>query len=394
MNWSTIIASVVGLLSGLLSGGLTAYTQLNEAQEKYLIAKVDKFEKLFKSLGKPEEARFALLNLWQLYPDKEDEKIIVTVAIETDQSDLIEMIVESDQDLAQYKDILKAKVNKDTKENISELTANPAMQVLVRVAPDSAAKLMFETLDKIDSNVWNGFADNENVDVMTDLIRNSDAAAETIRKEFILRDEIPLLIDYMFYRAGKSSNFIERIAKAYEANKEITSAKPFLTLGRFHEEDTEGIVRQVQNFITVGLTGRTVDMYDIADAFSALRNGAFSGAIQRISDDKFEQALKAAILDSSQPDLIRQLSMEFSSQYFPRSALIAMAQVLQAPNGDNNANQLGKEFEEQLNNLINQAGSGSLNLPPLTHCMSISAAQCLNDRVAWKDWLIEQEAGG
>ena len=101
INWTTVISALLGLAGGALSGGFAAYTQLRTSQEQFSIERARMFQDLIEELQDEETARMALLNLWQLYPEERDQKIIVAAAIEIGQPDLVETIIGFEEDMLQ-----------------------------------------------------------------------------------------------------------------------------------------------------------------------------------------------------------------------------------------------------------------------------------------------------
>lgn len=385
MNWTTILAAVVGLIGGVISGGFTAYTQLSSAEQEFSISRAEKFKELFGDLHDESKSRIALLNLWQLYPDKRDQKIIVAAAVETGQSDLIETIVGFEDEILQYSGILQTKAMRAAEsERAEDFIKNPAMRILMRVDPPRAAEVLVDYINQDIRKFGDRYVANDIARELGRLARIDQAASDHIRKVSGSADDMPMLFDYILYSSGRPSGYVDRLKDGYTNADDMVLLNSFLLKSDFTDEDARPVVESVKGFVESGPNNPDVDLFDVADAIGGLKNQSLADAVRSEANSAFAGTIRDIIVNPEMLDPLRQKAMELAPRISLELAILAIAEVLRdASAGD----ALQSEIERQLVGIIaRNNGSGRSGLLP-DHCLDGDPQTCMLNSEGWSDWL-------
>jgi hypothetical protein len=381
LNWTTIISAVLGLLGGAVSGGIAAYVQLKTTQEQFSIERARMFKELITELRNEKTARMALLNLWQLYPDERDQKIIVAAAIESGQPDLVETIIGFEDELKQLAEILQAK---------AALGEGTALPTLMRIDPVRASEVMIGSISSDIRLKGDRYVAN-------DTIRNLKRLAET-NKEVVAKvqskakefPEVPLLLDYMLYDAGADSQFVERITAAYNERRQLELFNEFLGQANFKHEDAAKITASARRFVMEALNDSKSNQYDLIGAMVGLRNNTLQEQLDtRKSENlKFAEALHTAVGDPQKTDRVRQKALLLLRKISRRQTLGAMAQALCA---NSVGPHLKREIERMLDGgLIESLKADKIDFIGPKDCKGFLDKDSIDNVEAWKKWLEEQ----
>lgn len=387
MNWTTIIAAIVGLAGGVISGGLTAYTQLSSAEQEFSISRAEKFKELFEDLRHEDKSRIALLNLWQLYPDKRDQKIIVAAAVEVDQPDLIETIVSLEEEILQYSGILQTKVRAARIRSDQAFLDHPAMQILTRFDPPRAAELLIERIDR-DLRFRGGdrYLDNASARELRRLATLSPDVGGIISEFGKRHSSMPVLFEQILYASGKNSALIERLEQAFATGENVDLFNPIVLTGNFRDDDTKRVVEIVQDYIVRAQNGPVSSSADIAGSISGLKNSTFRATLRTHDRAEFRKALAGTIIDQRQLNSTRLNAMELAGLMSERFALTAIAQVITDESADDI---LRSDIASLLDGYRAADGRPGQDYPSLDFCGEAKSVDCLNNGEGWRAWLVE-----
>ena len=390
MNWTTVIAAIVGLIGGVISGGFTAYTQLSSAEQKFSIDRAEKFKELFDDLHDTDKSRIALLNLWQLYPDKRDQKIIVAAAVETGQSDLIETIVGFEEEIRQYAGILQIKAMRAAEnERAEDFIRNPALRILSRVDAPRAAEVLITYLRADIAKFGDRYLSNEIARELGRLARLDERVALKIRQTAETDDNLPKLFDYILYDSGRSSAFVDRLTNGYASNDNMASLNSFLLKSDFQPGDARPVTESVQRYVVTALDDTGADLFDIADAIGGLKNRSLADAVEGDPNQPFARMIHDVIINPNILDPVRQKAMELAPRITPELALLAIAGVLK----DGSAElALQSEIERQLVGIIARTESSGRTARLPDSCIGSDPQSCMLDSDGWTAWLASAES--
>ncbi len=384
------MAAVVGLIGGVISGGFTAYTQLSSAEQKFSIDRAEKFKELFDDLHNTDKSRIALLNLWQLYPDKRDQKIIVAAAVETGQSDLIETIVGFEEEIRQYAGILQIKAMRAAEnERAEDFIKNPAMRILSRVDAPRAAEVLITYLQTDIAKYGDRYLSNEIARELGRLARLDDRVASKVRESADSSGQLPRLFEYILYDSGRPSGFVDRLKTGYESGKNMQPLNSFLLKSEFLSDDAGPITESVQRYIAVALEDTGTDLFDIADAIGGLKNRSLADAVKGDPSHPFARQIHDVIVNPHLLDPVRQKAMELAPRIAPDLALFAIAGVLRDGSAEFS---LQSEIERQLVGIIARTESSGQSARLPDSCVGSDPQSCMLDSDGWSAWLASAES--
>lgn len=380
-SWTTVATALVGIAGGAASGGLAAYTQLSTSQEQFSIDRANMFKGLIEDLQNESTARMALLNLWQLYPEERDQKIIVAAAIEIGHPDLVETIVGFDEELRQVSDILHAKALSGDPN-----VARPALQTLERIDPVRAARIMLNSIQEEVQLNGDRYIDNDITAGLIRLARTDGKVADVIRSAGAQSSKMPVIFDYLLYAAGRDSTFTERMAAAYGARKDLWLFSGFLTKGDYKGDDADSIVRSVRGFIAAAIEQHEPD-YDLVEALVGLKNNSFRDQLDAKSEEneRFADLLGAAVADAGRPDIVRAKALALLRKVSKHAAFLALAGVLRDRSGGSD---LLEEIEQQLaGGLAAALEKEEPGFSGPVHCVGAELRPCIDQAEGWRAWL-------
>lgn len=379
VNWTTIMSALLGLVGGALSGGVAAYTQLKASQEQFSIERAQMFQSLIGQLQEEKTARMALLNLWQLYPDERDQKIIVAAAIETGHPDLVEAIFGFEEEILQLAGILEAKAQSG-KESLKEIS----LQTLIRVDPVRAARVMVDSIQHDIRLRGDRFVTSNTMHDLTLLAQKNEKVVEIIRSKMKEFPEPPLLFDYLLYSAKSDSSFVERVESAYVEQKELTLFNQFLGLANFEVEDSPKIVASARKYVVDALLDSESNEYDLEGALIGLTNNSLARQLEykdnEINQD-FAKSLRDAVANPKIPNKVRKFAFELLRSISRHQALLALAQALSAGSFLSTEN-IGAHLVGLIASVERE--NQSFKRPP--HCAVVST-NCVSDSMQWSKWL-------
>lgn len=377
LNLTNILTAVFALAGGALSGGLATYAQLKASHDKFSIDRANMFRQLTSELRSDEDktARMALLNLWQLYPDERDQKIIITAAFETGQPDLVETMLGFDEELRPFGDMLYARALSSDPQ-----VGEPAMRALVRIDPKRATRLMVSKLD--DDIRVNGdrHVSNDTVIELTQLIQTREDAAEVVRSQVDDMSRVPLLFEYILYNAGKDSEFVDRILKSYRDKDHLILSNDFLANADFRETDAARVVEEIVDFVLTELQANQIDPFDLTGTLVGLRNNSLTAQLHKISAEPLVSSLRNAVVNDQIDDNVREKALALLRGLSPRETLEAIAEVLKA----GSAGRFMKlEIRDELDSgLVNSVQNEQQKLVSLEGC-GPSPSSCIDDAQVW-----------
>lgn len=389
------IPAIFGLIGGVVSGGLTAYVQLSTKREQYSIERAREFKSLLNELNNEETSRLAVLNLWQLYRDERDRRIITAAAFAVNQPDLVEIISGIDDELTPVADMLQVRALSSDRS-----LREPALQTLINVDPVRAAGLLLDHLSediaandgRMRSYSPAGF------DPLRELVRLA-RQDDTVHQMVVdaAEAEQELLFEYVLYRAGRSSDFVRILEAAYAQERlddrspvELKIANDYMRLSNFNAVDRERLVMAAGAYIRAALATGDSEVFNIVDALSALKNSEFRISIQSALSGEVAEAFQAAIVSDDQPDILRARALEVLRVVSPREAIIALVQA-----------KVNGQPGEKLNRAILEiATSGVIEQVQATDaefstpdCEAGSIVDCMEaDAERWRAWLRKQGA--
>ncbi len=393
-NLTAVMMAIIGLASGALSGFVTAYVQLSTAKDKYSIERAKEFQNLMEKLKSEETSRLAVLNLWQLYPDERDRKIITAAAFAVGQPDLVEIISGIDEELGPVAEILQARA---LSENTDD--SDPALQTLMRIDPVRAARVMINRVNKDIADLGDlirrpkGSVDP--VIALTKLAEENDTIYNVILSEGGRSKTFPVLLDYILYRADRESKFVDRVISSFEEGRDLDKFNGYLARADFRDADSERVVKAVSAFVVAALDGGNEKRYEIMNALVGLKNATLSRALRNESGADFISKLTDAVSDSKKNDLLRARSLALLRKISPNRAINAVADVLKE---DDPPPELLETIEEQLRGgLIAQLERQDPEFKRPPHCADDADdeafASCINNKVAWATWLNGRTGG-
>lgn len=393
-NLTAVMMALIGVAGGALSGFVTAYVQLSTAKEEYSIARAKEFQNLMEKLKSEDTSRLAVLNLWQLYPDERDRKIITAAAFAVGQPDLVEIISGIDEELGPVAEILQARALSENTED-----SDPALQTLMRIDPIRAARVMINRINKdiVDTGdlIRRPKGAVDPVIALTKLAEENDTVFNVIKSAKDVSKPFPVLFDYILYRANRDSRFVDRVVASFEQGQDLDKFNGYLARADFHDADAARVVKAVSAFIVAALDDAAEKRYEIMNALVGLKNATLSRALRGERDGNFISRLTETISDRNSNDLLRARSLALLRKLSPGHAIIAVAGVLKDAE---RPPELFETVEEQLRGgLIAQLERQDPGFERPVHCPEgaddQTFAACLDDRAAWATWLGERGGG-
>lgn len=385
--WFGLVPALAGLIGGAVSGFTTAYVQLSTKREEYSIQRAKEFQSLMEKLADKNTARLAVLNLWQLYPEERDRRIITAAAFAVGQPDLVEIINGIDEELEPVSDMLHARALSDDPE-----VSDPALQTLIKVDPVRGAGVLIRRLQtEIEINGDRLRFSSASVDPVRELARlvsENTTVDQMVREE--LRKSPGFLLDYVLYRAGNSSGFIDLLVGAYAEKSELKKSSDYLLRAEFREGDKPVVVNAAGEFIISSLKQSNGNVFDVVDALSGLKNPDFRRVVASQLSTTMPGELGAVIVDPARNDTLRARALFLLRQISPSEALqvLAKAIVLGQP---------GAELTETMQALLN---GGLINHLARTQsgfvrpdCDETDIAACTSEREVWTTWLRQTDGG-
>jgi hypothetical protein len=376
INWTVIISAVLGLVGGGLSGGFAAYTQLRASQEQFSIERARMFKELIVELQDENTARMALLNLWQLYPNERDQKIIVAAAIESGQPDLVETIIGFEDELVQLAGILQAK---------AVAGEGHALQTLMRIDPARAAQVIVDTIHNDIRLAGDRFVTNDMIRDLKRLTQTNESTVDIIRSKIKELPEAPLLFDYLLYDAGADSHFVKRVETAYRERTELRLFNQFLSLANFKIDDAPRIVASAREFVVDALTDSESNEFALGGALGGLKNNSLARQLDYKDNRVLATSLSNAVADPESPDLVRQRALALLRKISGRQALLALARALREGSaGSSLIGEIKRQLDRGLIALLEDEDS-SFTGP--RHCAEVETGNCIDQSEAWGKWL-------
>lgn len=380
---SAVLTALIGLIGGAISGFATAYVQLSTAKDKYSIERAREFQNLMEKLESEKTSRLAVLNLWQLYPEERDRKIIIAAAFAVGQPDLVEIISGIDEELAPVTDVLQARSHSnDTKES------NAALRTLMRMDPVRGARVIIERLNEgisLSGDVIR-HPTTDSIDPifeLTDLAKQNQTVVEMIETNTARNGQLPVLFDYVLYRAKRKSNFIPRIKKAYVERSNLATFNDYLIRANFFQDDAQEVVAKVAEFILDKLGGSEDYRFEVQDALVGLRNSDMNDVLKTTLDDSFTARLSDTVSDSNIDDLTRARAFKLLRKVSPSHAIRVVASTLAY---EERPRELTKTIEKQLEGLLLQLERTDSGFHRPRHCVDEATDSCVANHAAWAAW--------
>lgn len=318
--WTVAIPAVVGLIGGGISGGITSYTTLSAKREEYSIQRAKEFRSLMEELLDEKKSRLAVLNLWQLYPNERDRRVITAAAFAVNQPDLVELVAGIDEHVNPIADML----------NVRALSSDPEIQVpalrtLINIDPVRAAGLLIDNLsdDLAQSNgkmppQRSGFNPMQELERLT---AQNDTVAEMVRDR--AEGDFGTFFDYVLYRADRTSNFVDRLSNAFEQGEGLALANDYLYRAAFRERDRERVVTAAAGHVATALEGDELNEFELAGVLASLKNGDFFSTLDGSLGDDFTEKLVNVAASGDHVDILRRRAVELLDIYSPKHAVIA-----------------------------------------------------------------------
>ncbi len=382
VNVTTVISALLGLLGGAFTGGLTAYTQLKAAQEKYSIERAKMFEQLIVKLQDKKTSRMALLNLWQLYPEKRDQRIIVAAAIESGEPDLVDTIIGFETELAQLANVLQAKAASGD---------SSALQPLKRIDPQRAARVMVENIEaNLRQNPDNYFK-NRMINELKILSKNNQKVASAVSSVVNRAQKKPIYMEYLLYDVGADSSFAQNIESAYRSNSQIGLYNKFLGQGNFRPGDVSRIFESAKEYVGTHINDKDYNSFVLSNALIGLKNSSFRDALTEKSNQGFFKILREAVENIELADRVRKNALALLSRASARQALLAIAGALATDNvGEELTEQIDRQLDGRLIELVREEDPKVAQQP---QCLDDDYKSCIRTSPEWAVWLKEIGSG-
>jgi len=383
---SAVLTALIALVGGAISGFLTAYVQLSETKEKYSIQRAQEFQKLMDRLESKNTSRLAVLNLWQLYPEERDRKIIIAAAFAVGQPDLVELISGIDEELTPVADMLQARAHsKDTRES------NAALRTLVRIDPVRGANVIIEQINEGISLSGDGIRhpmqnEIDSVFELIELAKQNETVVEMIHSNADNNGNLPVLYDYILYQANQRSDFITRLTNAYSVRSDLTTFNDYLIKANFFQEDALVVVTKVAEFVSEELKQGSKYRFEVQNALVGLRNNDLKEALKTALNVNFISLLRVTVSDSNVDDLTRARAFALLRKISPSDAIKAVAKTLAA---EERPRELIETIVDQLEGLLIQLERTDPQFRRPAHCMGEASNDCIADHTAWAEWLPE-----
>lgn len=386
--WTVAIPAALGLIGGVVSGGVTAFVQLSTKSEEYSINRAGKFRELMKELSSENEktSRLAVLNLWQLYPDERDRRVITAAAFAVDQPDLVELVAGIDEKVDPIADML----------HVRALSADPTVQVpalrtLISVDPVRAAVLLIDKLSE-EMEARNGSipAHSGDFNAMFELVRlaeQNDTVVGMIEKE--TNGKWQIFFDYVLYRAKKNSNFVQSISARFENRSGVDQANDYLYRAQFEDADLQPIISSAQDFFFEEIARDDRNEFEVAGTLSALKNSDFYSVLDGNLDAEFQDHLAEIVTSDTVSRILRVRAIQLLDKYSPQTAVEALTSAILAAEGSSPLEDLVSEVMHVRKLEILSNKDRTFKVPV---CESGRYIECLNsDRSAWQDWLDDRK---
>jgi hypothetical protein len=380
------IATVLGFIGGIISGGLTAWVQVSDAKQKYSIERAKEFKSLLQDLQSQEKSRLALLNLWQLYPDSRDQKIIAMAAIALNQPDLVQLI--SGIDGGEIGDYLEARARDGNQ---------AALDSLAEVNPLGAATIVLDQISEYikesgDHPISEDWLANRKI-LLASLMHGNTSISNLVKSKYAVRQaggfsrEPPIVFDELLYDAESSDRLASRFVEAYAAGGQVEDYNAFLIQTQFRPEHRGMIVEAVGEYVVTKLGDASAKESDIAGALKGLSNGVLGEALAKSLPDGFTRIMYSVVIDQGKSDEIRQRAMRILQSVAPDVAIFALANVASRQNyGD----LLFEELVTQGPNVFREAQTENAILKIPENCALDDFSPCIKEGVLWRNWLETQ----
>lgn len=380
---SAVVTAFFGLLGGAISGFATAYVQLSTAKEQYSIERAREFQNLMNKLGNKETSRLAVLNLWQLYPEERDRKIIIAAAFAVGEPDLVELISGIDEELGPVAEVLQARVHsKDPRDG------SAALRTLMRVDPVRGARVVIERINEgislsgdVISRPPRGALDP--VFELIELAKQNDTIVRMIRSN-AEDGRLPVLFDYILYRADQDSDFIDRIEDAYARQSDLETFNDYLIKARFFPGDAPDVVAAVSSFIVKGLDAVDENRFEVQNALVGLRSSDLKDALQVALDGRVVPKLKDTVSNPTIDDLTRARSFALLRRIDPEIAFDVMSKTLAK---NERPRELTETMSDQFDGLLSQLERSDTAFQRPSHCSLGATETCISNHAAWATWL-------
>lgn len=378
------IPALVGFLGGVVSGGVTAYVQLKTKSEEYSIKRAELFRELMEELGDEREktARLAVLNLWQLYPEERDRRVITAAAFAVNQPDLVGLVAGIDEQADPVVDMLHVRALSDNPE-----IHTPALQTLINVQPTRAAGVLIEKVKVVLDgqggklpSVRSGF---NPVRELERLAAQDETVAEMIKDE--TDGTWGFFFDYMLYRAGRESGFIARIEDGYDTGKDLNLVNDYVHRGQFFDDDLEVVIAATGDYIVETLKSEDRNDFQLVRSLSALRNGSFTFVLTDVLGDEFVQALRTTVQSKDNYHTLRIRAFELLDVIQPSRSMVWLIQSLVAEDHSSKLMRLADKHVTAFK--MEQFVQLRPGLEP-PDCAGVDYSKCIReDPELWQSWI-------
>ncbi len=375
------IPAIVGFLGGVISGGVTAYVQLTTKKEEYSIKRAQEFRGLMKELSEPETARLALLNLWQLYPEERDRRIITAAAFAVDQPDLVELVAGIDDQVDPVADVLHVRALSD-----DPAVHEPALQTLINVHPSRAAAVLIDMtdgeLDVVGGKLPQTRRSFSPVQELERLAAQDRTVADMVADK--TEGKWGVFYQYLLYRAGRESQFVQQMVRGYGGAEDLDLTNDYMFRGRFFEQDRPVVIAAAAQFITTHLQQETRDDFALVGTFSALKNPDFFADLNGALGAEFTQMLHDSVVSAQNRKILRKRALELLDVLAPHHSSRALLAALALEGPTSQIGSLAETYlsRRRVEQLI--AREPHLLLPD---CQEQTIMRCIQaDPQVWSAW--------
>ncbi|MEM8730656.1 MAG: hypothetical protein AAGF79_12125 [Pseudomonadota bacterium] len=387
--WSMALPAVLGLIGGGLSGWFSSYVTLSTKREEHSIERARAFRELMRELGDEKTSRLAVLNLWQLYPEERDRRVITAAAFAVNQPDLVELVSGIDAKVNPVADMLHVRALSDNPD-----IQIPALRTLINVHPARAAGVLIDGLSQ-ELEGLNGKLPHtpSGFNPELELVRlttHDDTVAAMVADK--TEGQWSLFFDYMLYRAGRPSAFIETLVAGYEGGAALDLMNDYLHRGRFKAQDRAVVIAAAGGYVATSFAREDRDDFALVDVLSALKNGDFYGQLGTALPVEVTEALAAAVSRPDEIGILRKRALELLDLIAPKEAVLSLTMAL-LDEGQGSA--LSGAAERMLSpRNLTLVSNGTTGAPP-PDCGEMASPDCLSAKPAvWQAWLAQHQRVG